>query len=176
MHNSLSGQFAVEFVNLSRLSKKGLESLLREFRLNLKRLIERPRARELPEEGPGEFDRLPGVGAIGIGDRWNGDRYGLGRYGRDGRDDISRGRSKWRDVHRRDRCADLLVDLLVDLFLGVLQMIRPGLRLGALLFAGLLPRLDLPPLPLCLPLARAGLPDCFIPTCIQHWDRYRFQV
>ena len=36
MHNSLPGQFAVEFVNFPRLSKKGLESLL----------IERPYGRE----------------------------------------------------------------------------------------------------------------------------------
>jgi hypothetical protein len=76
---------------------------------------------------------------IGIGDRCNADRDGLGRDGRGSRDDIGRGSFKWRDVDRRDRCADLFVDLFVDLFLGVLQLIRPGLRLEALLSAGLLP-------------------------------------
>jgi hypothetical protein len=40
MHNSLPGQFAVEFLNLPRLGKKGLEGTFGEFRLNLNRLIE----------------------------------------------------------------------------------------------------------------------------------------
>ena len=137
MHNSLPSQFAVEFLNFPRLSMKGLESLLREFRLNFKRLIERPHGRELFQEGPGQFDRFPGVGAIGIGDRCNAGHDGLGRYGRDGRDDISRGSFKRRDVAPRDRCADLLVDL----FWGVLQLIDRRDRCADLLvdlFLGIL--------------------------------------
>jgi hypothetical protein len=107
MHNSLPRQFAVEFVNPPRLGKKGLERLLREFRLNLKRLVGRPHGRKLLQERQGLFDRFPGIGAIGIGDRCNADRDGLGRDGRNNRDDISRGSFKWRDVDRRDWCADL---------------------------------------------------------------------
>ena len=73
------------------LGNEAFVSLLREFGLKLKGLVERPHACELLEKGPSLIERLPGVVAIGVRDGLIADRDGLRRCDRDHRGAIGGG-------------------------------------------------------------------------------------
>src|SRR5438876_5522936 len=72
-------QLAVEPANLPRIRNEGVVSLFGEFGLNLHGLVERARAGEFFDIGPGILKRFSGAVAIGGRNRLKADRRRVGR-------------------------------------------------------------------------------------------------
>src|SRR5258706_12572532 len=124
----LQCQFTVEFTNLLRLGNEAFVSLLREFGLKFKGLVERPHASELLEKGHGLIERLRGVVAISVRDGSIADRDGFRRRNRDDWEATS-----WRIRSRRGKCADRFGSILQLIRLRVLLLNGfPPPRLGLL--------------------------------------------